>query len=446
MFFKFQRLKYSWYFPTIMIVLVAVGVFSAIVVYWEIDHFEKQSLLRRSNTLSKVLASDQIDSLSGDISDLEKSQYKKLKEELVAVRSVNSDVRFIYLMGKRNEDVFIFADSEELNSRNHSAPGTVYFEASPPAKAIFETGEAFLEGPVSDRWGRWISAHSPIVDHLSGQTVAVVVMEIDAADYLKTVWVHTSIPPLVVIALLALTAMGWMAKKQEEKMMELKSEIVTIASHDLRSPLVGMLWSFEHYFLKFSGKIEQEQKKRLQLIEKDCRNLLNTLNDFLLVPSLDAKNAEEVLMQEENIVEPLKEAIENFAVMCEKKKSRIVFEKSFPSELKLKINREKIKRVFNNLLDNAVKYSKPDSAIKIGYQKKKKLHIFSIKDRGIGISAKDQSKIFNGFYRAENAKEFAKLGTGLGLFYVKRVIELHGGKVWVESQEGRGATFYVALK
>ena len=70
---------------------------------------------------------------------------------------------------------------------------------------------------MSDRWGRWISAHSPIVDPLTNKTVAAVVMEIDAADYLRTVWLHTSIPPLIVLVLIALTAMGWLPKNRKKK-------------------------------------------------------------------------------------------------------------------------------------------------------------------------------------------------------------------------------------
>lgn len=100
-FIRLRNLKYAWYFPTIMVALVAVGIFSAALVYWEIDHFEKQSLLKRSNTLSMLVKSDRLDTFSGNISDVENPQYKKLKEELIAVRNVNPDIRFIYLMGKR---------------------------------------------------------------------------------------------------------------------------------------------------------------------------------------------------------------------------------------------------------------------------------------------------------------------------------------------------------
>jgi signal transduction histidine kinase len=112
----------------------------------------------------------------------------------------------------------------------------------------------------------------------------------------------------------------------------------------------------------------------------------------------------------------------------------------------LEYDPEKMKMVFSNILDNAIKYSRANSRIMIGYRKDEAGHLFSVQDFGIGISAEDKNKIFSSFYRTEQAKTFSTLGTGLGLYYVKKVIDLHQGKIWFESEENKGTTFYIALK
>ena len=106
---------------------------------------------------------------------------------------------------------------------------------------------------------------------------------------------------------------------------------------------------------------------------------------------------------------------------------------------------DKLNRMFTNLISNAIKYSKIGGQVIVGKTDKTKSIIFYIKDSGIGIPAKDREKIFQGYFRSANAHQATEVGTGLGLHYVRQIVEAHKGKIWYESEEGKGTTFYVEL-
>lgn len=440
-----RNLRYVWYYPTVMVLLIALGIFSTVYVYFKIDSFEKKSLLKRSDTLSKVFTEEQLNSLRYDETDLANSQYLSLKDKLIAVKRVNPDVHFVYLTGIKDGQIFFIADSEEPGAEGYSPPGQIYQEASADFLSIFNTKESILEGPVSDRWGSWISALSPIINPQTKEILAVVGMDIEAGSYMRTVWLYSAIPLFITLILLTLIAIGWVVKKEEEKMVELKSEFVSIASHDIRSPIGGILWTIES-LQKSSANFTEDQRTTLRTIEGNCRNLLGTLNDLLLLPNLAKEKIGKIVMEERDVIELIKKAIGDLDLSAREKSVEIIFEKNIPAKLIVKCDQDKIKRVFSNILDNAIKYSKPGSKVEIDYRKEDSFHIISVKDRGIGISGEDQTKIFRGFFRAESAKQFTKSGTGLGLYYVQSVINLHKGKLWLESAENQGTTFYVGLK
>ena len=101
--------------------------------------------------------------------------------------------------------------------------------------------------------------------------------------------------------------------------------------------------------------------------------------------------------------------------------------------------------MFSNLISNAIKYSKVGGRVTVSCEEKEKTYLFAVSDEGMGIPANEQKKIFQGFYRASNARKAISGGTGLGLYYVKQIVESHGGKIWLKSKESKGASFFVEL-
>jgi signal transduction histidine kinase len=120
---------------------------------------------------------------------------------------------------------------------------------------------------------------------------------------------------------------------------------------------------------------------------------------------------------------------------------------AFPATYELPLDADKIRQVFANLLSNAVKYSKKDGKVVVDLKDTRVENkvLITVKDTGLGIPKKQQSRMFEKFFRADNVQTAETEGTGLGLYIAKAIIEGHGGKIWFESEENIGTTFFVEL-
>jgi PAS domain S-box-containing protein len=145
----------------------------------------------------------QIKDLTGSQADLNRPSYQRLKEQLTLVRSATPSYRFLYLMGRRPDGtVFFFVDSEAPESRSFSPPGEAYDEASPALQHLFSGGNPCIEGPVTDRWGRWVSGLIPIVEPSSGTVIAVFGADVDVSDWFRVIAMECT-PPVAVTLILA---------------------------------------------------------------------------------------------------------------------------------------------------------------------------------------------------------------------------------------------------
>ena len=111
----------------------------------------------------------------------------------------------------------------------------------------------------------------------------------------------------------------------------------------------------------------------------------------------------------------------------------------------VKADRDRIKQVLMNLMENAVRYSKETGKITISVREQDHAVSIAVSDTGPGIRKEDLSKVFNKFFRSKTAHKIASKGTGLGLTIAKNIVEAHGGKIWVQSREGQGSTFIFTL-
>jgi len=142
--------------------------------------------------------------------------------------------------------------------------------------------------------------------------------------------------------------------------------------------------------------------------------------------------------------EVLKDAIEHIEAKAIKKDISIISTVN-PSIDKIMGTKEYIHEVISNLLANSVKYTPPNGKVRVSVVDKGDTILIEIKDTGIGIPKEDLPKVFDEFYRASNAKEIEKDGSGLGLSIAKQIVKRHNGKIWVESREGKGSTFFIVL-
>jgi signal transduction histidine kinase len=131
--------------------------------------------------------------------------------------------------------------------------------------------------------------------------------------------------------------------------------------------------------------------------------------------------------------------------LARKKEIDIIKCESSPNKFIMDIDADKIRQVFGNLVNNAIKYSKNKGVVEVGCEHKNDKVIFSVKDNGIGIPKEQQKQMFTKFFRADNASEKEPDGTGLGLYISKAIIDAHSGNLWFESEENKGTTFYFSL-
>ncbi len=435
---------YSWNLLVLLFIIISIGVTVSMYSIMKAEDIVKNSLLERTDIISTVFEIEKIKSLHGNEEDLNNPAYTETKDKLIKLAQINSDTRFVYIVGKKDGDIFFFADSELADSEDYSPPGQVYDEASEIFRSVFDDKISKIEGPITDRWGSWISSMSPIIDTSTGQVIALVGLDVSVRDYYTTLVLYGSIPLLVALLFASFTFFIYRAQKKEEVLLTLRSELVSIAAHDLRTPLIGIRWSLDS-IIDSSNNLTEEQKNNIDLMRNASTKLLETANEILETSKLDKQNEKALTLESCDIIPTLNEIIAIFIIPAQEKSVKIIVDSSMPESLIIKCDKSKIKRAFSNLISNAIKYSLPGKEIIMRYSQTLSTCTISITNEGMGIAKSEQNNIFKEYYRTKEIKKSNTYGTGLGLYYVKRIIDLHKGKVWFESREGAGATFFVEL-
>jgi len=232
------------------------------------------------------------------------------------------------------------------------------------------------------------------------------------------------------------------AKEHAEESDRLKSAFLANMSHEIRTPMNGILGFAS--LLKEPNLNGDEQQEYIRIIEKSGVRMLNIINDIVDISKIEA-GLMEMHIDESNINEQIDFIHAFFKPEMDRKGIHFFSKKPLPlKEATIKTDGEKIYAILTNLVKNAIKYSK-DGIIEFGYQKKDETLEFYVKDTGIGIPKHRQEAIFERFIQADIKDKKALQGAGLGLSIAKAYVEMLGGKIWVESEEGIGSTFYFTL-
>src|SRR3989344_120835 len=220
-----------------------------------------------------------------------------------------------------------------------------------------------------------------------------------------------------------------------------KSEFLSIAAPQLRTPLSGLKWALNMLIKGEGGPISDEQKVLLMKSYEGNERLISLVNDML-----QANRIERGVLPIQAVSTQLLDLMDSvlYEVMTSALKANVSVRFGHRDETlpPLMVDPEQMRAVFQNLLENAVKYSKPGGEVTISASRIGDGVRFAISDHGIGIPEDEQARIFSRFFRARNAKKKDPNGTGLGLYIAKNIIDMHGGKVWMESSEDKGTTFY----
>lgn len=229
---------------------------------------------------------------------------------------------------------------------------------------------------------------------------------------------------------------------QMARLNRMKTEFVSIASHQLRTPLSALKWQTELLLSKLRKGLSEKQLKNIETIEDLSSRMIRLVNDLLDVARIDQGR---LYLKKEavDLSAIVKKTINENMAMAKARKVEIIYtDKKLP---KVMVDPEKIKLAVENLVNNSIKYTTSRGMVEIKLVKKGNSLIFSIKDNGVGIPEEQQDLVFNKFFRSDNVVKYQTEGTGLGLYIAKNVIEQSGGKIWFQSIENVGTIFNFSL-
>ncbi len=233
------------------------------------------------------------------------------------------------------------------------------------------------------------------------------------------------------------------AKQKAEESDRLKSAFLANMSHEIRTPMNGILGFTD--LLKEPGLTGEKQQSYVDIIQKSGNRMLNTVNDIIEISKIETGQVSMVL-EDYDLNGQLNYHRYFFHLEAEKKGIKLLLENKIKAdEAYIKADKMKIDSILSNLIKNAIKYS-DSGTILLSCKKKKGSILFSVKDQGIGIPKSKQESIFDRFVRADLSFASGYEGSGLGLSIVKSYVNMLGGKIWVDSEPGKGSTFYFSVK
>ncbi len=238
------------------------------------------------------------------------------------------------------------------------------------------------------------------------------------------------------------TAKTEIAKLQEEN--ALKADLISISSHQLRTSLSAIKWVMKMILDKDVGPLTTEQEGLLKKASDSNERMIALVNDLL-----NLNHAQDIVsgytFEPVQLVDLIESVLFEFTSETKKRNIEILFLKPDTHPGSISADKVKLRVVLQNLVENAIKYSKDGGKVFLSLASNDGKLKLSVKDNGIGIPEDVQPQIFKKFYRAPNAEKWQTVGSGLGLFMVKKIIERHNGKIWFESTENEGTTFYIEL-
>lgn len=217
---------------------------------------------------------------------------------------------------------------------------------------------------------------------------------------------------------------------KHRQLTQAKTDFVALASHQLRTPLSIIKWYVDYLVCGDAGELNEEQEKFLREVYNSNERLIELVNALLDVSRIDVGTFS-IEPEPTDIIERCESALERFLPEIKAKEINLV--KDYDEFPRLKLDPRLTKIIFQNIISNAVKYTPRGGTIMISVKKTLKDIFIRVSDSGCGIPREEQPKMFTKLFRGSNAKKIESIGTGLGLYIVRAIVEKSGGKIWFHS-------------
>lgn len=228
------------------------------------------------------------------------------------------------------------------------------------------------------------------------------------------------------------------AKIEAETANRTKSEFLANMSHELRTPLNSIIGFSDMLLDVSSHNLEKKQIGYLKNISNSGKHLLTIINDILDLSKVEAGRMQ-LFMENFMVVDAFEEVRRILFVTAAKK--NISLELNAQEQLMLRADKVRFKQILYNLISNAIKFTPNGGLVQVSAKRSSGMLRFEVRDTGIGIAKKDIQHLFQTFRQLDSSSRRQYEGTGLGLYLVKMLVELHGGRIWAESEYGRGSSF-----
>jgi signal transduction histidine kinase len=324
------------------------------------------------------------------------------------------------ILGSIADAVIVSGDDGRLILVNQSAMAALrlYTDQNYVGKPFIEVFEAT---PILDVYRRARALNQGIIEEITTADSHVFHLNVSRHPNLGWIIVMHDITPF----------------KQTD---QLKTELLQMASHDLKQPLSVMNGYIE--LLNMQQKLDPQGAGFVKMIIRAIQNMHQLIDDLMEMAQIET--GLQMNMKSVSVENLINECIDSIKPLADGKSMKLTTEltKNIPSVLG---DRNRLAQIFSNLIGNAVKYTPPEGKIRIWAEKRDGTLRIAVQDNGLGISPEDQAHIFERFYRVRRPETDSIEGTGLGLAIVKSLVEAHKGEIGLESALGEGSTFYVTL-
>ncbi len=233
------------------------------------------------------------------------------------------------------------------------------------------------------------------------------------------------------------------ANQRLKELDQLKTEFISVASHQLRTPLSAVKWSLKMLLDHDMGSLTPEQQELLTKSYQSNERMIDLINDLLNVSRIEEGRFTYTFA--EKSIEPLMhELLEDSKHVADEKHIALTYDPA-PNLPKVRYDNAKLHLALQNILDNSLKYTPVNGTVTLKVVPQADELLISVADSGVGIPVHQHTQIFSKFFRGDNVMRMQTEGTGLGLFIAHSIITNHRGRIWFESHEGSGTTFYIAL-